>query len=153
MGDALLLFNISRPQRLTELSNVTQMASRTLAGNSRYIYQTPIGYVTQPKQDKRNQHFVSAEVKRGSLGIGTIFLPCEVLREYFYRLPHTADRVDHLTLYEVLRIPPEASPSELRVAFKLRDLELQTAGVRHRERVALERAFNIVGQFLPPTLH
>src|SRR5271166_779618 len=34
MGDALLLFNISRPQRLTELSNVTQMASRTLAGNS-----------------------------------------------------------------------------------------------------------------------
>src|SRR5664279_4165425 len=35
MGDALLLFNISRPQRLTELSNVTQMASRTLAGNSR----------------------------------------------------------------------------------------------------------------------
>src|SRR5664280_3849802 len=40
MGDALLLFNISRPQRLTELSNVTQMASRTLAGNSRYIRKT-----------------------------------------------------------------------------------------------------------------
>ena len=36
MGDALLLFNISRPQRLTELSNVTQMASRTLAGNSQF---------------------------------------------------------------------------------------------------------------------
>jgi hypothetical protein len=32
------------------------------------------------------------------------------------------------------------------VAFKLRDLELRTAGVLHRERVALERAFNIVGQ-------
>src|SRR5664280_1745317 len=39
MGDALLLFNISRPQRLTELSNVTQMASRTLAGNSQSIVQ------------------------------------------------------------------------------------------------------------------
>jgi hypothetical protein len=37
MGVALLLFNISRPQRLTELSNVTQMASRTLAGNSQCI--------------------------------------------------------------------------------------------------------------------
>src|SRR5271166_5136727 len=66
----------------------------------------------------------------GSLGIGTIFLPCEVLREYFYRLPRTADRVDHPTLYEVLRIPGSASPSELRVAFKLRDLELRTTGVR-----------------------
>ena len=113
---------------------------------SSYIYQAPIGYVSQPKQDKRNQHFVSAEVHRGSLGIATIFLPCEALREYFYRLPRTSDRVDHPTLYEVLRIPASASPSELRVAFKLRDLELRTAGVLHRERVALERAFNIVGQ-------
>jgi hypothetical protein len=113
---------------------------------SRYIYQAPIGYVSQPKLDKRNQHFVSAEVHRGSLGIGSIFLPCEILREYFYRLPRAADRVDHPTLYEVLRISGNASPCELRVAFKLRDLELRTAGVRHRERVALERAFNIVGQ-------
>jgi len=110
------------------------------------LYQAPIGYVSQPKQDKRNQYFVSAEVRRGSLGIGTVFLPCEVLREHFYRLPRMSDRADHPTLYEVLRIPASASPSELRVAFKLRDLELRTAGVRHRERVALERAFNIVGQ-------
>src|SRR5664280_357642 len=65
------------------------------SGSSRYIYQAPIAYVSQPKQDKRNQYFVSAEVHRGSLGIGTIFLPCEILREYFYRLPHAADRVDH----------------------------------------------------------
>ena len=116
------------------------------SGPNRYLYQVPIGYVSQPKRDKRNQHFVSAEVKRGSLGIGSIFVPCEVLREYFYRLPQAAARVDHPTLYEVLRIPSSASPSELRVAFKLRDLELRTAGVRQRERVALERAFNIVGQ-------
>ena len=116
------------------------------SGPNRHLYQAPIRYVGQPKQDKRNEYFVLAEVHRGSLGIGTIFLPCEVLREYFYRLPRATDRVDHPTLYEVLRIPASASPSELRVAFKLRDLELQTAGVRHRERVALERAFNIVGR-------
>ena len=122
------------------------ISKKAVAGPNRYIYQVPIGYVSQPKQDKRKQQYVSAEAHRGSLGIGTIFLPCEVLREYFYRLPCTADRVDHPTLYEVLRIPASASPSELRVAFKLRDLELRTAGVRHRERVALERAFNIVGQ-------
>src|SRR5208337_765459 len=83
---------------------------------SRYIYQAPIGYVCQPKQDKRDQYFVSAEVRRGSLGIGTVFLPCEVLREYFYRLPCKADRMYHPNLYEVLRIPASASPAELRVA-------------------------------------
>jgi len=116
------------------------------SGPNRYLYHVPIGYVGQPKQDKRNQYYVSAEIHGGSLGIGTIFLPCGVLREYFYRLPHTVDRIDHPTLYEVLRIPASASPSELRVAFKLRDLELRTAGAPHRERVALERAFNIAGQ-------
>src|ERR1022692_4317272 len=78
--------------------------------------------------------------------MSTVFLPCEVLREYFYRVTPTANGVDHPTLYENLRIPASASPAELRVAFKLRDLELKTAWVPHNQRVALERAFNIVGQ-------
>ncbi len=142
VGDEIT-FPIPAPDTVGPEILVTKNAA---SGPSRYLYQAPIGYVTHPKQDKRSQHFVSAEVQKGSLGIGTIFLPCEVLREYFYHLPRTADRVDHPALYEVLRIPASASPSELRVAFKLRDLELQTEGVRHRERVALERAFNIVGQ-------
>jgi len=34
---------------------------------NRYLYHVPIGYVSQPKQDKRNQYFVPAEVHRGSL--------------------------------------------------------------------------------------
>src|SRR5271157_3836346 len=115
------------------------------SGINRSLYQAPIGYVSQPRQDKRNQYFVSAEVHQGSLGIGTIFLSCEVLRQYFYQLPCTADRADHPTLYEVLRIPASASPSELRVALKLRDLELRTAGVWRGERVTLERAKSLSG--------
>ncbi len=85
-------------------------------------------YANQPKQDKRNQYYVSAEVRQGSLGIGSIFLHCEVLREYFYRLPRAADSVNHPTLYEVLRIPASASPSELRVAFKLRGFGAKDGG-------------------------
>jgi hypothetical protein len=115
------------------------------SGPKRYLYHVPIRHVSQPKQDKRNQHFVSAEVHQGGLGISTVFLPCAVLRDYFYRLPHADGRLDHQTLYEILHIPASASPSELRVAFKLRDLELQTAGAARSHHVALERAFNIVG--------
>ena len=55
-------------------------------GRNHYLYQAPIGYVTQPKSDKRNEHFVSAEVQEGALGIGTIFLPCQALRRIFLRL-------------------------------------------------------------------
>ena len=115
------------------------------AGLSRYIYQAQIGYVSQPKQDKRNQYFVSAEVHHGGLGINTVFLPCEILRSYFYR-SRQDNGLDHPTLYEILRIPASASPFELRVAFKLCDLELKAAGVPRSQQVALERAFNIVGQ-------
>ena len=142
IGDEIT-FPIPAPDAVGPEILITKNAA---SGPSRYIYQAPIGYVTPPKQDKRNQHFVSTEVQRGSLGIHAILVSCETLREYFYRLPRTAERVDHPTLYEVLRISASASPSELRVAFKLRDLELRAAGVRHRERMALERAFNIVGQ-------
>ncbi len=121
---------------------ITQNAT---AGRKRYLYQVPIAYVSKPKDDKRNQRFVSAEVSHGSLGIGTVFLPSEVLRDYFYHLPYAADTMARSTLYEVLRIGASATPSELRVAFKLRDLELKATSARHAERVALERAFNIVG--------
>jgi len=54
---------------------------------TRCLYQAPIGYVTQPKMDKRNQHFVSAEVQQKALGLSAIILPCATLRDYFYRLP------------------------------------------------------------------
>ena len=122
------------------------ITKKSTSAASRYLYQAPIGYVSQPKQDKRNQHFVSAGVHHGDLGISAVFLPCEVLRDYFYRLARADRRVDQQTLYEILHIPASASHSELRVAFKLRDLELQTAGAARSQRVALERAFNIVGQ-------
>ena len=111
------------------------------------LYLPGANRIRQPAQTGQTKSALRfAEVHRGSLGIGTIFLPCEVLREYFYRLPHTSNRIDHPTLYEIMRIPASASLSELRVAFKLRDLELRAAGAQHSERVTLERAFNILGQ-------
>ena len=116
------------------------------SGPKSYLYHVSIGHVSQPKQDKRNQHFVSAEVHRGGLGINTVFLPCEVLRDHFYRLPYEGDRSDHQTLYDILCVPASASPSELRVAFKLRDLELKTGSTSRSQCASLERAFNIVGQ-------
>jgi hypothetical protein len=108
------------------------------SGPDRYLYYASIGYVSQPKQDRRNRYFVSAEVNRGGLGIGAVFVPCDALRKYFYRLTQSGDRADRPTLYEILRIPASASPSEIRVAFKLRDLELKSARASHSQRVALE---------------
>src|SRR5215469_2983314 len=111
---------------------------------NRCLYQAPIRYVTQPKPDKRTQHFVSAEIQQKGLGISAILLPCGTLRDYFYRLPSGAAKGVETTFYEILRIPPSASPGELRVAYRLRTLELGTGS--GSGLLTLERAFNILGQ-------
>ena len=116
------------------------------SGRSRELYHAPIGYVTQPNKDTRKRLFVSAEVRQSSLAMSSVFLPCEVLREYFYRVSRDRESAAEPTLYENLRMPATASPAELRVAFKLRDLELQRNNAPKTERIALERAFNILAQ-------
>ena len=50
----------------------------------RELYQAPIGYVTRPKEDKRKELFVAAEVLGSRLGIRAVHLPCYALRDYFY---------------------------------------------------------------------
>src|SRR5439155_6653740 len=50
------------------------------------------------------------------------------------------------SLYQTLGINPTASLAELRLAFKLRQLELRDAGASKREQGAVERAFNILAQ-------
>lgn len=116
------------------------------SGIDRCLYQAPVGYVTQPKLDKRQQHFVSAQVEHGHLGISAILLPCEILREYFYRLPQEDAQAKGHNLYEILGVSSSAAPAEVRLAFKLRHLELTSTGAPHGEQVAAERAFNILGQ-------
>jgi len=115
------------------------------SGTNRCLYQAPVGYVTQPKLDKRRQHFVSAQIQHGNLGISAIFLPCEALREYFYRLPQADAQAKGHNLYEVLAVSSSAAPAEIRLAFKLRHLELMSTGAARGEQVAAERAFNILG--------
>src|SRR5579859_7469685 len=50
----------------------------------RELYQAQIGCVTQPKEDKHRELFVTAEVTGSRLGIRSIHLPCPVVRDYFY---------------------------------------------------------------------
>jgi hypothetical protein len=120
------------------------IAKHGSAGPSPCLYLVRIGHVSQPKTDKRNRFFVSAELPQAGLGISSIFLACELLRAYFYRLPPAGENADAPSLYEILRIAATASPAELRVAFKLRSLELRGAAAPRQEIMAVERAFNIV---------
>jgi hypothetical protein len=108
------------------------------------IFQAEIGYATQPRNDRRDNLFVSAEVRGSHLGISAINLRCEALRDYFYVGNRCRAWDRQPTLYELLRANPKVSPAELRLAFKLRTMELHTAHTPTGDLRTLERAFNIL---------
>ena len=109
------------------------------------IYQAPIGYAAQPKKDKCGNLFVSAQVLNQHLGICAVHLRSETLRDYFYASNRRRTWDQQTTFYELLRASPHASLAELRVAFKLRALELRTARASSSDLFTLERAFNMLG--------
>jgi len=112
----------------------------------RDLFQTRIGCASQPRKDKRNNLFISSEVLNPRLRILAIYLPTEALRDYFYVGNRHCAWDQQLSLYELLRVSRNASPAELRLAFKLRALELRTAQAPHSNLAALERAFNILAR-------
>jgi hypothetical protein len=103
-----------------------------------------IGYATQPKDDKRKELFVMAETIESRLGIRAIHIPCPVLRDYFYVADRQRDWNKQPTLYEVLRVASTAGPAELRLAFKIRQIELQKQTANKNALAGLERAYNIL---------
>jgi hypothetical protein len=108
------------------------------------VFLAEIGYATQPREDKRNNLFVSAEVPDSQLGISAINLRCDALRDYFYVSNRRRGWDRQSTFYDLLRVNPKASPAELRLAFKLRNLEFGTAHAPTGDLRALNRAFNIL---------
>ena len=112
----------------------------------REIFQTEIGYATQPRKDKRGGLFVFAEVGRPCLGISAVQLRCDILRDYFYAGSRNCAFDRQPSFYELLRSSPKASLTELRLAFRLRSLELRVGSKSSRDLATLERAFNIVGR-------
>ncbi len=112
----------------------------------RDIFQAPVGYATQPQKDKRNNLFVSAEVAGGRLGISAIHLRCETLRDYFYVGNRRKAWDRQPSFYELFRVDSKASPADLRLAFKLRGLELRASRAPASDLASLERAFNILAR-------
>jgi len=134
------------PTESAEAGTEIYVRKPSSGGRGRDLYQTPVSYAAQPKADKRERLYIRAEVPAGRLGISSIHLPCEVVRDYFYVATRRQRWERQTNLYDVLRITSTASLAELRVAFRLRQLELRAAGASNRDGATLERAFNILAQ-------
>jgi hypothetical protein len=112
----------------------------------RELYFAPIGYVTQPKPDKRNEYFVRAGITAGRLSVRNVHLPNAAVRDYFYFGNRRHPGCEEQTLYDLLRTVPTAGPVDLRLALKVRLLELQTDSASRDQVQAVERAFNLLAR-------
>jgi len=99
-----------------------------------------IGYAAQPKEGAHGV-FVRVELP-GSIGLKTLILSGAAIREYFYLL-HGDESPDE-SLYDILRTPEHATPADLRLAWRLRSVELESGGATRAVRSRTERAFNIL---------
>jgi hypothetical protein len=117
---------------------------KSTSARKRDVYQVSISYAAHPKSDRREQLFVRAEVSEGHMGMSALHIPCDLIRDYFYVAKRGEAWDRQVSLYEMLRIPSSASLAELRLAFKLRELELRIDQSPMSGLSALERAFNIL---------
>ncbi len=111
---------------------------------SQELYFGSIGYAAQPKADKRSEYFVRAEVSESRLGVRQIHLRNEAVRDYFYFANRRRPGYEEETLYDLLRAAHSASPTDLRLAWKVRLLELETTHQNRDLLRAIERAFNLL---------
>ncbi len=110
-------------------------------GPTQLLYAT-IGYASLPKADQDGSgFFVRADLPNRSTGPKSLFLPGTDIRRYFYLLDGDANRQ---TLYDLLQVSNSASLADLRLAWRVRSLELGASPAHAAERAKLERAFNIL---------
>src|SRR5215468_448594 len=99
------------------------LARRSLNGRkSRQLYFSRIGYVTQPKSDKRDQYFVRAEVAASRLGITSLHVPSSAIRDHFYFFTRRPAKDRSATLYDLLRATSTSAFADLRLCYRIRRL-------------------------------
>jgi hypothetical protein len=108
------------------------------------IYQVKAGYAALPKQDKREGSFVRVQVPNGQFGIGAIHIPCPIIRDYFFSVNRNSAWAKQPTFYYLLRLPQDVTFKELRLAYRLRRLEMQKENRSHADLATLERAYNLL---------
>lgn len=122
------------------------LAHRAPNSKGKDVYQVRIGYVGKPKEDRRGQFYSLAEVRASAIGITAVRLNCDVIRDYFYVIRNSCHGQGQPNFYEILKTTSTVSPAELRLAYKLRDLELRMSRADLRQLRVIEKTFNILAE-------
>jgi hypothetical protein len=103
-----------------------------------------IEYVRHERGHGQNGPTARADLRNRTLGISSICLRCETLRDYFYVGDRQRSWNEQPSFYDLLRTESKATTAELRIAFRLRTLELRAARSSTAKIQCLERGFNVL---------
>lgn len=106
------------------------------------LFHAAVGYVTHPKESETGSgFFVRAELPKSSDRLRSLVLAGDAIRRYFYQMDRENESA---TLYKLLEASESATPADLRVAWRIRQLELGVNPANTVERARVERAFNVL---------
>jgi hypothetical protein len=108
------------------------------------LYYAGMGYAAQPRPDRRSEMFIRIEVEAPQLAISAIHVPCHAVRDYFFVAARDKPWSSQASLYKLLHVPQTAGWGELRLAYRIRRLELRKANAPKSQLAAIERAYNLL---------
>lgn len=137
-----ILARYVRPQdELRFVGLVSEILIEPSAGRGQQqILHATIGYVGQPKLAKTGELLVRAELPACLEKPKALYIAGAAIRRYFYLLDADPPR----SLYALLRASDTTSLNQLRLAWRMRTLELRVQAAGSRELSAVERAFNVL---------
>ncbi|MCC6396661.1 MAG: J domain-containing protein, partial [Bacteroidetes bacterium] len=124
--------------RIATIGSAGVLIDRCRANQRSSTLYASISHVSEPKQSKRGEWFVRAELAGSECPLTALLVSGDALRRYFYMMEPDESH------YSVLGCTPDTQPDALRIAWRLRNLELQACSKGRPEYARVERAFNIL---------
>jgi hypothetical protein len=79
-----------------------------------------------PKRDRHGRSFVMLDASAAEHGISKVLVTSAQIRDYFFAPDRSAQWADQPSWFEVLGIRKNSTPAEIRLAYRVRMLELKT---------------------------
>jgi hypothetical protein len=92
------------------------------------LAQIPITAAAPPKRDRRGRGFVMLEASAAQHGISRVLVTAAQIRDYFFAPDRAAPWAEQPSWFEVLGVRKNSTPAEIRLAYRVRLLELKTKG-------------------------
>lgn len=132
---------LKRQDQLRFLGATTEvLIERQVGPRSQQLLHATIGHASLPKIGQNSQAYVRAELPGCKEGPRALFLSADSVRRYFYEFGEAPSP----SLYRFLNVPDTATPEQLRIAWRMRSLELTVTGANSHQFSGIERAFNIL---------